>query len=100
MKANVCMIYFFIFLQQATLLDRMHIIPSAETAEAPRERKEDSKPGTSNVKVIKIKKQFVIFIDIISKLNHNFIADFLYDLIWNDLCYCIGCIGYNVVSKA
>lgn len=29
----------------------MSIIPSAETQEAPRERKEDVKPGMSNVKV-------------------------------------------------
>lgn len=41
----------FVF-QQATLLDRMHIIPQAEYVEPPRERKDDLKPGMSNVKVL------------------------------------------------
>lgn len=45
---------FHLFEQHATLLERMHLVPSAETAEAPRERKDDIKPGTSNVKVISL----------------------------------------------
>lgn len=40
----------YLFLQQTKDEDRSHIIPSAASFEAPRERIEDSKPAMSGVK--------------------------------------------------
>lgn len=38
-------------MQHETIAERLNIIPQAETFEAPREHKDDLKPGMSNVKI-------------------------------------------------
>lgn len=83
-------------MQQATILDRMHIIPSAESAEAPRERKEDVKPGTSNVKVINQSTNNCVPRFLICLIPFT---DFLHDIVWNALRNCAGRMRYYVVPK-
>lgn len=91
---------FFVF-QHATLMDRMHIVPQAEAVEPPRERKDDLKPGMSNIKVLyQRQNQFRVstfpcywFFPFFSY------SDFLLDFVRNDLRHCAGRIGHYVVSK-
>lgn len=77
----------------------MNIVPSAASFEQPRERKEDVKPGMSNVKVnnhstICSVEMFLVL------LTKQFLSDILYNIIGNDSGYCIGCLWYLVLSKA
>lgn len=80
---------------------RRSIIPSAEVFEAPRERKEDPKPGMSNVKVFSINE---IETNKTNQTNCSLnlcvnITDFLLHSIWNDLRNSFGCIGHYVLPK-
>lgn len=78
----------------------MHIVPQAEAVEPPRERKDDIKPGMSNIKVI-YHRQHNCPVSIFQAvaLFHFSHTDFLHDFVRNDLRHCAGRIGHHVVSE-
>lgn len=80
---------------------RKTIIPSAEIFEAPRERKEDPKPGMSNVKVRHNNSHSFVYNQFqFGFLSFSTFADLLPDSIWHDLCDSFCRFGHFILSKA